>query len=378
MTTNATAYQPLGYRPALDGLRALAVAAVVGFHYASSGRPFLGGFLGVYLFFVLSGFLITRLLLDERAATARVALPAFYRRRIARLVPSFLVMGLAVLVLSELGATIYGSHAIVRTGFVTSATYTSNWYAITHGWLSLGDFTPMWSLAVEEQFYLLWPLTLIFLLRRHDPARTGRFVVVATVLVFAQVAIRSLFWPNAAAQLWGTDAAPMAALLLGCAAALLWFTGYEAVRPAVERRVRAYWPIAAAALVAFVLTLGQSNTRLYARGGFVIADVSMVVLLGAAYIDTPLRRFLASRPLVYVGRRSYEIYLWQIVVYVTAAWAFARVGVHPNALVLGVSSALATVAFAEITYRFVGRPLRAAIAHRTPAEQRVSESRTRP
>jgi peptidoglycan/LPS O-acetylase OafA/YrhL len=374
--SGSVAPEPLRYLPALDGMRAVAVAWVVAYHYSNQKAPFAGGFLGVDLFFVLSGFLITRLLIDERRAHGAVSLGGFYKRRVARLLPGFLFFGLVLVVLVHVGVTLYGNPATVDRGFFASATYSANWFAAAHRDQWLGPFTPMWSLSVEEQFYLLWPITLLLLLRKWSPERTGRIVLGAVVFVFAQVALRSLLFPTDRFIIWGTDAEPMGALLLGCATGLVLFNGRD-VKPTIERFVRQAWPLATICLLIFFTQYDEgSGTLFYERGVGALLCCCMVVLLGAALLDTPARRALSWRPLVYVGRRSYEIYLWHVVVAFAIAWTLHRLGWYPNLLILTLVIAAATLLVSEVAYRFVEQPLRRTInGRRAPAS---NGSRTRP
>lgn len=155
----------MGYRPELDGLRALAVIAVMLHHTFVDAAP--SGHLGVDLFFVLSGFLITRLALEEHARTGSLDLRAFWRRRAYRLLPALL---LALPIVLLWGWVIGGQvREQTITGSWTSLLYVTNWARATGAIDTAGLMTHAWSLAIEEQFYLLWPLLLVWLLRRGGP-----------------------------------------------------------------------------------------------------------------------------------------------------------------------------------------------------------------
>ncbi|MCA1599727.1 MAG: acyltransferase, partial [Chloroflexi bacterium] len=149
-----------GYRPWMDGVRGVGILAVVAQHTLGSAMPVDIGYYGLAMFFALSGYLITSLLLDERIATGAVSLRAFYMRRAGRLVPALV---LAVIVMDVL-FVIAGDY-VPLPGSVAALTYTANYWEIVDG-DSVGGFGPTWSLAVEEHFYLLWPLALLFMMRR--------------------------------------------------------------------------------------------------------------------------------------------------------------------------------------------------------------------
>src|SRR5436305_8467288 len=153
----------LGHVPALDGLRGIAIAIVVGYH--AFGFP-LGGWLGVDLFFVLSGFLITTLLLEEQAATGTVRLRAFYARRARRLLPALAVLLAAYVAISAVRG-VDGLAVVARWGFYTGNVYEA---FVPGASLHLVGLNHLWSLAQEEQFYLLWPAALLLALKARRPA----------------------------------------------------------------------------------------------------------------------------------------------------------------------------------------------------------------
>ena len=217
-----------GYRPALDGLRGLAVLAVISFHAWHGLVP--GGWLGVDVFFVLSGFLITWLLVQERLRTGGLALTRFYARRALRLLPALAVaLPMAVLVAwmfdpARLGATL--SEAL------SSLFYVSNWTAAARAdnGLTTGLLTPTWSLSIEEQFYLVWPFLLAALLW----AGGRRAALYATLVVAGAIAIHRTTVTTLGHVSLGTDTRADA-LLIGSALALAWSLGL--VRPGrVARR----------------------------------------------------------------------------------------------------------------------------------------------
>src|SRR5918993_4044245 len=180
------------YLPGLDGLRALAVVAVVVYHANSAWLP--GGFLGVEMFFVISGYLITLLLIAERERSYRISLGQFWLRRARRLLPAVFLMMLMV----TLWTALFERAALgqLRGDVLAGTFYVSNWYQIWEGlgYTASGDFAPLrhlWSLAVEEQFYLVWPLVMIGLLRlgRRRLPQLSQYLFLAAVLVSVAVAL---------------------------------------------------------------------------------------------------------------------------------------------------------------------------------------------
>lgn len=311
------------YRPDLDGLRGIAVVLVVWCHFWPTSH--VPGALGVDIFFVLSGYLITTLLLAELEQRGRVRLWRFYARRVARLYPALLLM-LAVaapLALASPVTRAVGLH--VWHNAALAASYTGNYAAAGVG--NLEPFRHTWSLAVEEQFYVVWPLVLALLLR------FGRRAAGLTALGLCLI---SWEWLAVGFNLstfdtWGYRTEVRGGgLLLGCALALL--------APRLNR-----WA-GHLGLVALVATLTAGTLGL----GPLWLPYLLVPLSTAAMIATPLQ-CLTARPLVAVGRVSYSLYLWHYpFVSLTRGWTLpARVAVLCFACAAAVAS-----------YHLVERPVR--------------------
>ncbi len=359
----------LSYRPGLDGLRALAVAGVFLYHARphADGSPYLpGGFLGVDLFFVLSGYLITSLLLVEWDARNRIDLRRFWIRRARRLFPALVVVVLAALIL----AAIFARTDLGRTrgDAVSSLLYYTNWHLIAanHSYFNLMGrpslLQHLWSLAVEEQFYIVWPLLLVpglvLLGRRRLP-----FLVVAGIAGSATL-MWLLYTPGTdpSRVYYGTDTRAFL-LLMGILLALVW--------PLVERLARAL-PLlelfGVAALVGTVLLflrMQDFDPTLY-RGGDLAASFCFAVLIAAvAHPATGIGQALGVAPLRWIGERSYGIYLWHWPVV-----ALMRPGVDiswtgPGVVVLQAAIVLAAAA---LSYRYVEQPIRTRRLQRWLAE----------
>ena len=350
MAVPTTPEPRLGYRPALDGLRGIAILAVLGHHVgalllpASWGPDVLpAGFLGVDLFFVLSGFLITTLLV-ERATEHRRA-RRFYARRALRLFPAvgaLLALCAIVGLLAGVGAT-----RVLNTILVV-ATYTTNW-ATLEGVTVLPQLTHLWSLAVEEQFYLLWPLLLWGLLALGLSRRS--LLGVALLLALASASWRALLWERGelGVQLYFRSDTRADGLLLGAALALVPLARLQALprRPVL---------LAAAAGAVLFLAVAQglelTSPALY-LGVFTAVALAGGALIVAALDDaSPASRLLAAPWLVSVGLASYTLYLWHFPVFMVARDQLA--GLPWPARVLGALAATALVT--GLSRRLVEQP----------------------
>ena len=290
----------LGRRPALDALRAGAVLAVIGFHYGESRVPFRGGFFGVDMFFVLSGFLITAILTAEHAKTGTMSFGRFYLRRALRLLPALAIF-LAVVGIWSVAFS--GAAQENLREISAAATYWANWlYAIPIGQTVANPPTlHTWSLAIEEQFYLAWPLLLLTLIKLGG-RRTA--AAVAFVLAVASVAERHLIHASDARINYGTDtrlAAPMA----GCALALALREGLL-----THRRLPRWLVIAAAVATVGIIGLSAGNSVFVRDGGYELFILAAVVLLWDIACDYSHLAWLARPVPVWIGRVSYGLYLW--------------------------------------------------------------------
>ncbi|UZN04741.1 acyltransferase family protein [Cellulomonas sp. S1-8] len=363
---------PLPHLRGLDGVRALAVVAVLLYHL---GVPWArGGFLGVDVFFVLSGFLVATLVLDEVEATGRFRAGRYLARRVRRLVPALLVLLVAV---GAAGLVVRDALPALRGDLVAAATYTSNWWQVVadRSYFELTGRPPLlqhlWTLAVEAQFYLVMPLAALLVLRAGR-ARLGQvaagLAVASTVAMGVLAARGGIPVPHDATRVYvGTDTHAMS-LLLGVAAATVWQpwrTWRRAGTWASERGdpVRRFEAgvtdvlgvAALAGVVACVVLVDEFSGALY-RGGFLAFAGLAIVLVGAAADPAGLLgRALACPPLRWLGERSYGIYLWHWPVLMLTrpdqdlalpGWAspLVRVGV--------------TLLLAEASYRWVETPVR--------------------
>jgi len=296
----------LAYVPALDGLRAVAVLAVMTFHAQPDWLP--GGFIGVDVFFVLSGYLITRLLLDEYAARGRIAWGRFYWRRVLRLVPALVLMLIAYCGWMSLvpGADMAAHAADALLAFL----YVSNWARVldAHALHYLGH---TWSLAVEAQFYLLWPLLVLAVLRRSSaPAALAAW---AGLLLLASWGARlGLLWSGASlARMYNGLDSHADGLMAGALLAAGWSGAVRWWEALPDWPRRALLGTAVAGLAALIARADWTHPWM---GGLGYAAVSLTVVvvllaLGSAK-PSLLGRLLSLRVAVWVGTISYGLYLW--------------------------------------------------------------------
>jgi peptidoglycan/LPS O-acetylase OafA/YrhL len=354
-TAETTAAGPRGTRfGGLDGLRAIAVIVVIIYHLGSGILP--GGFIGVDVFFVISGFLITALLLRERERTGSVHLGRFWVRRARRLLPA---IALLVIVCCT-AAWMIGGDLLIGLGLqaLGAATFSSNWLAIAAGQSYFDESTPellrnLWSLAVEEQFYLLWPLLLLLVVLL--PRRWMRVGVMLIAASASAVAMAVLFIPGDATRVYfGTDTHSFG-LALGAALAF----GAASVdgRARLARMVQALGWLAVAALLLASVLLRDDASATYIGGLPLVAVLTAVAILAAVQPGSRLARALDARPMAWVGERSYGLYLWHWPVFVLTA--AATTGASPAARWLVAAVALViTVVAAQLSYVLVEQPVR--------------------
>jgi peptidoglycan/LPS O-acetylase OafA/YrhL len=322
----------IGYRPALDGVRGLAIALVVSLH--AFGWPHDGS-VGVDLFFVLSGFLITTLLLEERAATGTVSLTGFYRRRAARLMPALVVL--------------LGVYAIVTGGanawaIFVGATYTTNIAQVLDPNLVPFALSHLWSLAQEEQFYLLWP-PLLLLILRGKPGLLPRVLVTMIFAVVLEKLVLSALGASENRIYAGPDthAGP---LLVGCLFAAL----YSGERSLMLRRLGTLAPFAVVGGILLAQWRPILNPFSPLRTAFAFACAFLII---AALDVRVVERTLSARPLRSLGRISYSLYLWHVPV--LAAAGATGYDQRPARSVLTLCLA---VAVAAASFYLVEQPLR--------------------
>ncbi len=357
----ATREVPRGHVAGLDGLRAFAVIVVVLFHLTPGAV--VGGYLGVDVFFVVSGFIITRLLLVEHVSTGRIRLGAFWLRRARRLLPALVVLLLAC----SSAALLVGGDVLVGIGaqLATALTFSSNWYFIASGSDYFASTAPelfrnLWSLAVEEQFYLLWPLVLLLVVLRLP--RAGRIAVLALATLASAAAMAVLLTPGNPTSVYYNTGAHAFGLTIGALLAVVsrWWSPRALEWPRAARRgLGVAGALAFAGLVALSILMPGEEDWAY-HGGLLAAAVLTAVLIAAFLVPgSPLARAIDVAPLRWIGHRSYGIYLWHWPVFVLLAAALPDWTSEPAlAWALGGIAAVITVAAAALSFRCVETPIR--------------------
>lgn len=359
----------MGYQPALDGLRALAVLAVIAYHYQPADPPLAGGFLGVEVFFVVSGYLITSLLIEEQARSGRIDLKGFWIRRARRLLPALITM----LVVTTTYAVLFVDDAThrLRGDLLGALTYVSNWWQLASGqsyFEELGRpplLRHLWSLAVEEQWYVLWPLV-----AAAGLAWAGRQVnaLAVPILCAAALSVTAMVVQfdesNPSAVYLGTHTRA-AGLLIGAALATVW-RPWRFAR-AGQRHLVGLDAAGAIGLVMLAaaciwvdrfgyLTIAEGWGPVLYRGGFVVISLlsAMVIAVAVHPGARLIGAALSHRWLTEVGTRSYGLYLWHWPVFtVLRAEDVGRGGI-----VLLAIRVVVTVAISEACYQFVEQPIR--------------------
>lgn len=350
--------------PGLDGLRAVAVLVVIAYHLGFAWAP--GGLLGVGVFFTLSGYLITDLLLAQVDRSGRIRLGGFWLGRARRLLPALFVM----LVVVAAWVTLLGpaQPSQFRDAVAAAALYVSNWQLILHHVSYFASFAPpsplnhLWSLAIEEQFYIVWPFLLLLGIRFLGKAdRLGvraRLAAVTVGLALASaLAMALLYHPSLdpSRLYYGTDTRA-SELLAGAALAMVWPSRRlkADIAAGARRGLDTLGVVGLAGIGLLVWRTGEFSPFLY-QGGFALLAISTVLVVAAlAHPACRLGTVLGWAPLRWIGVRSYGIYLWHFPIIVLTGPS----GPHGTDLLRDSLQVAATFGVAALSWRFVEQPVR--------------------
>jgi peptidoglycan/LPS O-acetylase OafA/YrhL len=322
----------LGHRPALDGIRGIAIALVL-LHHITWAAP--STFLGVQGFFVLSGFLITTLLLEEHLSTGRISLGHFYKRRALRLLPALVTVLLGYLLL----ATAFGSYSFdtALRGVALGASYCMNIVEALSATLVPVGVGHLWSLATEEQFYFLWPPVLILALRRNVKPRTILVVLLAVAAAAAVDRATLTALGFGWRRLYYAPDTTFDSVLIGCAAGVCYRFGLGPSVATVRNVSRI-----AVVILPFLLFFPAQLTYFVGAVPFEIGFAA-IVLAVANGAEPALDKALSWRPLARLGRISYGLYLWNVVI----------ISLTPATALVGVA---VSIGVAEASYRWIETP----------------------
>ena len=353
------------YLPSIDSLRAIAVIAVIIYHIDANYLP--GGFLGVDLFFVLSGYLISSLIIKEYKSTGTVNLYNFYVRRARRLLPAVYFMITVVLIIITLfnGVLLKKSYLDALFGYI----YSSNWWYIFHkldyfdSFGSQSPFKHLWSLAIEEQFYMFFPL--IFLIfNRKSKSNNGNsklnknfiYVVLSLILV-SLIAHILLFDINNINRIYfGTDTRAFS-LIVGVVGAILY--PMDRLSERTTKKDNMIYSIVSLVsilvLIGIMINTSEYNTWLY-RGGFLlVAIIGLIIIISSGRQYTFMSKLLSFKPFVFIGKISYSLYLWHFPILVVTT-PVSEIG-NPNLFYVTLRIVLIFLV-ATGSYMFVETPIR--------------------
>ena len=369
------------YVAALDGLRAFAVLAVIFYHMGLDWAP--GGLMGVTIFFVISGYLINGLLVAEYESSGTISLPQFWLRRVRRIIPAVLLALAGTLVLCALVSPALFAKA--RTDLLPSLFFFNNWWQIFHNVsyfeaaAAPSPLTHYWSLAIEEQFYIVWPLLLLALFKLRVPKKAiAAIVAVLAALSIGEMALMYSPAADPSRIYYGTDTRA-GSLLIGAFLALVWpstiFGHRRAQSKAAGARV-AFNVLGVAALAALVIVVvaTSSYTPFPYRGGIALVSVLTALLIAVLVVpNTWVARLLQLEPFVWIGKRSYGMYLWHYPIILATSRITSTIEVP---WWVRIAQIVIIFAVSDLSFRFVETPIRSGALRRWWESRRTAKTST--
>ena len=363
---------PTGIRhvPGIDGLRGLAVTSVVIYHLFGNVLP--GGYLGVDVFFVLSGFLITSLLLREFVYSRTISLKNFWIRRVRRIAPA----AISTLVICAAIAGVIGGDVNVNLGrqFWSSALFVNNWVQIAHSQSyfaqsELPIFAHYWSLSVEEQFYIIWPLivSLLLVILRKTPRLVGKLALAGAVISAGAMAIIVNPGHDATRVYYGTDTHAFG-LLIGAALASITISSSTEKRGDTwgyregllqHGRILSLLAIPALAVqIFYFFWLGDQDTFTY-RGGLISSSLIVAIIIASVVRNTgPVAAIFRNKVLRHLGFISFSLYLWHVPANLFVVTLFQDYEWGRKKWITGLIAIVISLVAAELSFRFIETPIR--------------------
>ncbi|HGZ6373815.1 TPA: acyltransferase family protein [Staphylococcus aureus] len=357
-TKGFTKYKKMRYMPGLDGLRAIAVLGIIIYHL--NKQWLTGGFLGVDTFFVISGYLITSLLLKEYDDTGIIKLKSFWIRRLKRLLPAVIVLlmvvGTATLLLKS-DNIIRVKHDIIAAIF-----YVSNWWYIAKdvNYFEQFSFMPLkhlWSLAIEEQFYIFFPVILVTLLLTIKKRYKIGFIFwgVSIISLGLMMFIYSINGDHSRVY-FGTDTR-LQTLLLGVILAFLWppFKLKNDPPKVVKYVIDSIGSLSFIVLILLFFIINDETNWIYDGGFYLISILTLFIIASVVHPSTWIAKIFSNPVLVFIGKRSYSLYLWHFAVisFVHSYYVDGQIPVYVYFIDISL-----TIIFAELSYRFIETPFR--------------------
>jgi peptidoglycan/LPS O-acetylase OafA/YrhL len=347
------------YMPGIDGLRAISVIAVIAYHLDLKWAQ--GGFLGVGVFFVLSGYLITDQLLMEWKMNNKVSIWSFWRRRFRRLLPAMTCM----LVLVGMWLLVSDPSRLfsLKGDFLSSLLYVNNWYLILHKvsyFESFGPASPighLWSLSIEEQFYVVWPFFLLLGLKLAP--RRGRLVLYILIMAtVSAIAMTIMYIPGTdpSRVYYGTDTRVFA-ILVGAALAVIWPSWQLSER--ITQTAKAVFDIAGATglfiLIRLIFRTNEYDDSLYRYGFLSLSVLSAVIIAVVVHPACRFGKVLGCRPLKWIGKHSYSLYIWHYPVIILLSPAAKKDTMGSLDIVLQL---IVIIILSALSFTFIEEPIR--------------------
>lgn len=345
------------YLPGLDGFRAIAVTAIIIFHMNPNWLP--GGFLGVDTFFVISGYLITALLISEYYITGEIDLINFWLRRIKRLIPAVLFMLTVILTYTAF----FKPEIIfdIKKDTIAAFFYVSNWWYIFQdvdyfNQFAIAPLKHLWSLAVEEQFYLLYPILLLFLVKFKNQNFTFLILFIISLISLEMMVFLSNSEGNNSRVYFGTDTR-LQTLLLGALLAIIWppFSLKKNISKIQKYIIDLFGIIGLVILIYFFVTISDKDIWIYKGGFYLISFITLFIIASVVHPSGLFAKSLSNRLFVYIGKRSYSLYLWHfpIIEFVHSYFVAGQIPFYVYFLDI-----ILMVTIAEFSYKFIETPIR--------------------